>query len=76
MRKPCYLLAALALLAAAGCSRADGIVAPERTAAPHVNNGGTTTSTTTSTTPTPTTGAAQGDSTTTRSGNGLLGSGA
>lgn len=73
MRKPCYLLAALALLAAAGCSRADGIVAPERTVTPHVNNGGTSTATTTSTTGN--TGPAQGDSTSNRGGNGLIGSG-
>jgi hypothetical protein len=50
MRKPCYLLAALALLAAAGCSRADGIVAPERTAAPRVNDSAPPASTTTHTT--------------------------
>lgn len=70
MRKSFYLLAAVALLAAAGCARSDGIVAPERNAPSRANNGGTTTTTTTTTTNT----AAQGD-TVTRGGNGLIGSG-
>lgn len=50
MRKPVYFLAALALLAAAGCSRGDGIVAPERRVAPPVNDGSTTSTTTTTNT--------------------------
>ncbi len=71
MRKSVYLLAALALLAAAGCARSDGIVAPERSAPSRANNGGTT-STTTSTSPN--TNPVQGD-TVGRGGNGLIGSG-
>jgi hypothetical protein len=67
MRKSVYLLAAVALLAAAGCARSDGIVAPERNAPSRANHGGTTTTTTIN-------NAAQGD-TVTRGGNGLIGSG-
>jgi hypothetical protein len=64
MRKPVYLLAALALFAAAGCARTDHITAPERRAAPHVNDvGGTSTVTNTT----------QADTVT--RGNGLIGSG-
>ncbi|HEU4557832.1 MAG TPA: hypothetical protein VFS20_08275 [Longimicrobium sp.] len=70
MRKPVYLLAALALLAAAGCSRSDGIVAPERNATTPANNTSTT-STTTNSTP-PNTSPAQD---TTSRGGGFLGSG-
>lgn len=70
MRKSVYLLAAVALLAAAGCARSDGIVAPERNAPSRANNGGTTTTTTNSG---PNTSPAQGDTVT--RGGGWLGSG-
>ncbi|HYH83411.1 MAG TPA: hypothetical protein VEX86_26690 [Longimicrobium sp.] len=64
MRRTRFLLVALALFAAAGCARTDGITAPERTAAPRHDAGGTT-PTVTSTT--------QADTVT--RGNGLIGSG-
>ena len=65
MRKSVYLLAVLALLAAAGCSRTEGITAPERSTPSRVNDGGTPTSTTTTST--------QPD--TVAKGGGFLGSG-
>ena len=39
MRRTPYLLVALALLAAAGCSRTDHVTAPDRTAAPRYDGG-------------------------------------
>jgi hypothetical protein len=39
MRKTRYLLAALALLAAAGCARADHLTSPERKAQPRHDGG-------------------------------------
>jgi len=65
MRKPVYLLAALALFAAAGCTRTGDLTAPERKATPHVNDAGGNGTATTNTT--------QADTVT--RGNGLIGSG-
>lgn len=64
MRKPFYLLAAVALLAAAACARADRVTGPERgparPAAEETQGGGPTT---------------QSDSTHRSDGGGWLGSG-
>ena len=72
MRKPCYLLAALVLVATAGCSRPDRITAPERTTAPRYDGGGFMGSGTSVGTPTTTTPA---DSATEERGGGFMGSG-